>query len=206
MIVPNPELQAFFSGFIKDIGFPADSIELRSIPSDGSQRLFWRISLDQHDVSFIGMENPPRNDYSKRENLAFLMIGRHLFENGLPIPEIHRVDLGYWEPIFEEVPSNLEKGEILSLREIVSRRVFHPDETDVMLIERYAPEKPLRTVTGNGAEFKSVSWKAEIPDEAGKKPVKFRMRNDHFNILLGRDLCLQSYPMSQYCPQLFFPA
>ena len=102
MIIPNPNLQAFFSGFIKDIGFPADSIELCSIPSDGSQRLFWRISIDQHDVSFIGMENPPRDDYSKRENFAFLMIGRYLFENGLPIPEIHRVDMGKGRFILED--------------------------------------------------------------------------------------------------------
>jgi len=102
MIIPNPELHAFFSGFIKDIGFPADSIELRSIPSDGSQRLLWRILLDQHDVSFVGMENPPRDDYSKRENFAYLMIGRYLFENGLPIPEIHHVDLDKGRFILED--------------------------------------------------------------------------------------------------------
>ena len=102
MTIPNPDLQAFFSGFIGDIGFPTDSIKFRSIPSDGSQRLFWRISLDQHDFSFIGMENPPRDDYSKRENRAFLMIGRHLFENGLPIPEIHHVDLDKGRFILED--------------------------------------------------------------------------------------------------------
>jgi aminoglycoside/choline kinase family phosphotransferase len=102
MILFNPELQAFISSFIKDIGFPADSMKLCSIPSDGSQRLFWRISLDQHDASFIAMENPPRDDYSKRENLAFLMIGRDLFEKGLPIPEIHRVDLRKGRFILED--------------------------------------------------------------------------------------------------------
>ena len=102
MIISNPELHAFFSGFIKDVGFPTDSLELRSIPSDGSQRLFWRISLEQHDVSFIGMENPPRDDYSKRENLAFLKIGRDLFQKGLPIPEIHRVDLDKGRFILED--------------------------------------------------------------------------------------------------------
>jgi aminoglycoside/choline kinase family phosphotransferase len=102
MTSSNPELQAFFSGFIRDIGFPADNIELRSVPSDGSQRLFWRILLDLDDISFIGMENPPRDDYSKRENLAFLMIGRNLFEQGLPVPEIHRVDLGKGRFILED--------------------------------------------------------------------------------------------------------
>ncbi len=102
MTSSNPELRAFFSGFIRDIGFPADNIELRSVPNDGSQRLFWRILLDQHDISFIGMENPPRDDYSKRENLAFLMIGRNLFEKGLPVPEIHRVDLGKGRFILED--------------------------------------------------------------------------------------------------------
>jgi aminoglycoside/choline kinase family phosphotransferase len=93
MTISNLGLHVFFSDFIKDIGFPADSLELRSIPSDGSQRRFWRISLDQHDVSFIGMENPPQDDYSRRENRAYLQIGRHLFQKGLPIPEIFRVDL-----------------------------------------------------------------------------------------------------------------
>ena len=102
MTISNPELHAFFSGFIRDIGFTADNIELHSIPSDGSQRLFWRIFLDQHDISFIGMENPPRDDYSKRENLAYLMIGRNLFDKGLPVPEIHRVDLGKGRFILED--------------------------------------------------------------------------------------------------------
>jgi aminoglycoside/choline kinase family phosphotransferase len=102
MTMSNPDLHTFFSGFIKDIGFPADSIELRSIPSDGSQRLFWRISLDQHDVSFIGMENAPRDDYSKRENLAFLKIGKYLFKKGLPIPKIHHFDLDKGRFILED--------------------------------------------------------------------------------------------------------
>jgi aminoglycoside/choline kinase family phosphotransferase len=93
MTILNPELHVFFSDFIKDIGFPADSLKFCPIPSDGSQRYFWRISLDQHDISFIGMENPPRDDYSKRENHAYLKIGRHLFQKGLPIPEIYHVDL-----------------------------------------------------------------------------------------------------------------
>jgi aminoglycoside/choline kinase family phosphotransferase len=93
MTISNPEFHVFFSDFVKDIGLPTDSFELRSIPSDGSQRRFYRISLDQQDVSFIGMENPPRDDYSRRENYAYLKIGRHLLQKGLPVPEIYRIDL-----------------------------------------------------------------------------------------------------------------
>jgi aminoglycoside/choline kinase family phosphotransferase len=102
MTISNPELHAYFSEFIEGIGFPSDGVELHSIPSDGSQKLFWRISFDQHDVSFIGMENPPRDDYAKRENLAYLKIGRHLSQKGLPIPEIYHVDLDRGRFILED--------------------------------------------------------------------------------------------------------
>ena len=39
------------------------------------------------------MSNPPGDAYTARENRAYLMIGRHLNQKGLPLPEIHRVDL-----------------------------------------------------------------------------------------------------------------
>lgn len=89
----NPKLHVYFKAFIEDIGHSNDHIDVRSIPSDGSQRLFWRISVGQPDISFIAMENPPDNDFAKRENLAYLEIGKHLLKKGLPVPEIHRFDL-----------------------------------------------------------------------------------------------------------------
>jgi aminoglycoside/choline kinase family phosphotransferase len=38
------------------------------------------------------MQNPPMDPYADRENLAYLKIGRHLRERGIPLPEIHRFD------------------------------------------------------------------------------------------------------------------
>ena len=39
------------------------------------------------------MANPPADDVARRENLAYLMIGRHLRSKGAPLPEIYRYDL-----------------------------------------------------------------------------------------------------------------
>jgi hypothetical protein len=39
------------------------------------------------------MENRPIRDFSRRENLAYLKIGEHLSEKGLPLPRIYRHDL-----------------------------------------------------------------------------------------------------------------
>ncbi len=89
---PDPELSEFITTFFKDVGLATEDIQFQSLPSDGSKRLFWRLS-PQSDASFIAMENAPTDDFSKRENVAYLMIGRHLFQKDLPVPEIHRFDL-----------------------------------------------------------------------------------------------------------------
>lgn len=90
---PDTALHAYIKAFVIDIGYPSAGIDVRPIPSDGSQRLFWRISPDQADVSFIAMENPPKDNIAEKENLAYLKIGTHLFDKGLPVPKIHCVDL-----------------------------------------------------------------------------------------------------------------
>jgi N-acetylmuramate 1-kinase len=63
------------------------------IAGDGSKRIFWRIHDPRSSTSCIAMENAPTDDFSKRENAAYLSIGRHLRSKGLPLPEIHRFDL-----------------------------------------------------------------------------------------------------------------
>jgi len=65
-----------------------------SIAGDGSKRIFWRIGGPKSDLTYIAMENPPIDDFSKRENAAYLHIGRHLLTKGVPLPEIYRFDLG----------------------------------------------------------------------------------------------------------------
>ena len=63
------------------------------IPGDGSKRIFWRIGDPKSGISHIAVENAPTDDFSKRENAAYLHIGRHLRDKGLPLPEICRFDL-----------------------------------------------------------------------------------------------------------------
>ena len=84
---PGEGLRAFVQEFL---GEPGSFIP---IAGDGSKRLFWRVGHPHSALSIIAMENAPTDDFSKRENVAYLNIGRHLRRKGLPLPEIHRVDL-----------------------------------------------------------------------------------------------------------------
>jgi len=90
---PTGQLIEFILAFLRRIDFPIKRLTFQSLPSDGSKRLFWRIYPMPSDTSFIAMENTPVDDFSKRENVAYLTIGRHLFQKGLPVPEIHLFDL-----------------------------------------------------------------------------------------------------------------
>jgi len=45
------------------------------------------------DKSLIAMANPPQNAWLKKENRAFLMIGQHLLNKGVSVPEILSSDL-----------------------------------------------------------------------------------------------------------------
>lgn len=90
---PGSKLTKFVVGFLKEKGLPTENLRFHSLPSDGSNRLFWRVCPSQPDTYLIAMENAPTNAFSKRENLAYLMIGRHLFKKGIPVPEIYGADL-----------------------------------------------------------------------------------------------------------------
>jgi len=85
---PTEGLAAFVREFLGEPG------PFSPIAGDGSKRIFWRVGGLKSDVSYIAMENAPTDDFSKRENTAYLNIGRHLRSKGLPLPEIHRFDLG----------------------------------------------------------------------------------------------------------------
>ena len=85
---PTEGLTAFVREFVGEPGL------FSPIAGDGSKRIFWRVGGLKSDVSYIAMENAPTDDFSKRENTAYLNIGRHLRSKGLPLPEIHRFDLG----------------------------------------------------------------------------------------------------------------
>jgi len=82
----------FLYDFLKDQGRSSEQLKIFALPGDGSKRRFWRILPGDSGKSLIFMENIPSDDFSRRENLAYLKIGKHLREKGLPVPEIHRFD------------------------------------------------------------------------------------------------------------------
>ncbi len=92
-IGPSPELSRFMSGFLEGLGLGKASFECHSIAGDGSKRVFRRLLAPNTGASFVMVENTPTDTFSKRENLSYLHIGTHLYEKGLPIPQIHQYDL-----------------------------------------------------------------------------------------------------------------
>ena len=90
----NEELMEYVTAFLMNAGLPAERAEIQTLAGDGSTRIFWRIIPDNPSgPSFVVMENTPDDDFAGRENLAYLRIGKHLKEKGLPAAEIHSCDL-----------------------------------------------------------------------------------------------------------------
>ncbi len=89
------ELIHYIKKFLSKTGLPPDKMEFQTLAGDGSVRLFHRVLLPESDRSFIAMCNPPVNDLVKKENLAYVMIGKHLFQAGIPVPEIFLHDLNH---------------------------------------------------------------------------------------------------------------
>ncbi|MFZ7112765.1 MAG: aminoglycoside phosphotransferase family protein [Desulfatiglandales bacterium] len=87
------ELKKFVSEFLQGLGLSGPQSEWESVPADGSKRLFWRIRSQPCGARYMVMENAPLDLFSKKENLAYLKIGRHLHGKGVPVPEIYRHDL-----------------------------------------------------------------------------------------------------------------
>lgn len=86
---PPEEFKAFIGFFLKERGEDPQVLELRALPADGSKRSFWRIFSGSSGSTFIAMMNEPVDEPARRENFAYLMIGRHLHGKGLPVPRIH---------------------------------------------------------------------------------------------------------------------
>ncbi len=88
------QLLAFVEGFFRREGFPHhNQLRPEPLPGDGSKRRFWRIGHPGAETSFIAAFNPPMDEAARKENLAYLAIGTHLRNKGLPIPRIHHVDM-----------------------------------------------------------------------------------------------------------------
>jgi len=94
MAIPmNPDLKNAIVEFLKQRDQTTEDLSFERLPGDGSRRIFWRVTAQEPGISLIAMANPPANDAARRENLAYLMIGRHLRSKGTSLPEIHRHDL-----------------------------------------------------------------------------------------------------------------
>lgn len=96
-------MKSFVYSFLEENGISTKGVLWQPIPADGSTRLFWRISHPGFVVSYIAMENRPETPFKKRENIAYLEIGRHLYTKGLPVPEIYRSDLSTGRFILEDM-------------------------------------------------------------------------------------------------------
>jgi aminoglycoside/choline kinase family phosphotransferase len=83
------EFKAFIRLFLKEHGEDPASFEMNAIPADGSRRRFWRIITGSSELTYVAMINDPVDGLARRENFAYLMIGRHLHGKGLPLPRIH---------------------------------------------------------------------------------------------------------------------
>ncbi|MFC1862408.1 aminoglycoside phosphotransferase family protein [Thermodesulfobacteriota bacterium] len=116
---------------------------MNPIPSDGSSRIFHRLVIPDSKHTFIIMENTPSSKYLEKENNAYLMIGKHLFDKGLPLPEILSWDLKNGWFLLEDMGGiNLQKAisrdkesvilyekvlEVLFRLQVEGSRNFDPD-------------------------------------------------------------------------------
>lgn len=90
---PGEEFKSFIRFFLKEHARAPAAFDLHAVPADGSTRRFWRIVPRSSDRTYIAVMNEPVDVPARRENFAYLMIGRHLHGRGLPIPRIHASDI-----------------------------------------------------------------------------------------------------------------
>ncbi len=96
-------LEGFVRKYLEESGLGGSDALPQPIPGDGSKRIFWRIILPRDGTTLIAMENAPVDDFSKRENVAYLRIGSHLHRKGIPVPRIYSSDLDHGWFIMEDL-------------------------------------------------------------------------------------------------------
>ena len=105
----DAEIKNFVLDFLKDRSPITGQLQFLPLQGDGSKRLFWRITFSSSTPGLIAMANPPTDTTAMRENLAYLMIGRHLFHKGIPVPEIYKSDLEQGLFLMEDLgPTSLQ--------------------------------------------------------------------------------------------------
>jgi N-acetylmuramate 1-kinase len=103
MLDAKTALTDFIKSFLKDAGLPFKEYGSHPLAGDGSKRSFMRIILPYAGKTYVVMENFPANENLAKENSAYLMINKHLFKKGLPLPEIYRFDLAHGWFIIEDM-------------------------------------------------------------------------------------------------------
>jgi len=101
----QPDLKRAALTFVAEQGHALEKTMFQRLAGDGSQRLFWRIEMGDSGRSIILMSNPPKGPAAGRENEAYLLIGQHLHERGIPVPEIFHHDLQAGWFIMEDLGS-----------------------------------------------------------------------------------------------------
>jgi len=110
-------IAAFVRLFLKDRGLPSEDFACHALAGDGSKRVFRRVAPLGSKRTYIAMENRPVDAFSDRENKAYLRIGVHLHEKGIPVPEIYRYDLTNGWFIMEDMGTVSLQEAILGTRD-----------------------------------------------------------------------------------------
>ncbi|MDM7919953.1 MAG: hypothetical protein QUS12_12405 [Methanosarcina sp.] len=143
------ETSDFIKSFLKESGLPGCNYSVSPLAGDGSKRLFQRLKPAGGGHSYIFMQNPPNDEFLKRENYAYLKIGNHMLSKGLPIPQIIKHDLGKGFFILEDMGD-------LTLQEVVlkgSRRIeLYEDVIEILL-----------KLQVEGREGFDISWCCQTP-------------------------------------------
>lgn len=165
-------MEAFVRSFLKGKGHAGKEPLYLLLPGDGSKRKFWRVISRDSGFSCIFMMNPPGDDISRRENLAYLKIGCHLYKREVPVPEIYLFDLDEGWFIMED------KGDT-SLQDRVRN-----DKNRVQLYKKVV--EILLHLQIEGAEGFDRGWTCQT--EQYDQSVMRRYESDYF-----RDAFLKGY-------------
>ena len=99
------EFKQEITAFLKKACPREKTFSFDPLPGDGSHRVFLRVCAQASEKSFIAMVNPPKTTARERENNAYVMIGHHLQQKGLPLPVIHQYDLAQGWFVMEDLGS-----------------------------------------------------------------------------------------------------
>lgn len=85
--------ESFISSYLRQTRAPVEEMSVEPLGGDGSRREFWRVRLPEKGFKYIVLASKPADAYTMRENLSYLMIGKHLYLRGIPVPAIYRFNL-----------------------------------------------------------------------------------------------------------------